>query len=167
MELERARVIADRVTAELAPYCTKLQIAGSIRRQRPYVHDIDMVCIPSNQGHFVAALQGLGKIKVGGQKLIRVTMPESELDCYIATPETWATLLLIRTGSVRHNIRLCTLARQKGMKLHADGSGLYRYTPKNSLFSAIGSDKDRIAGNTEHSIFAALGLKYKAPQERE
>jgi len=160
MELKIAEPIAERVKASLAPLCARIEIAGSIRRKRPFVHDIDMVCIPSNQGQFLYALQQLGRIKMGGQKLIRCEMPEIVLDVYIATPETWATLLLIRTGSAKHNIMLCSLAKRNGMKLHADGSGLFRFTDCEGTES-------REAGDTEESIFEALGMEYKMPEQRE
>jgi DNA polymerase (family 10) len=153
MNLLSALVAADFVKGELSPYCDRIEIAGSIRRKKPWVNDIDIVCIPNNQGGFVYQLQKLGRIKVSGQKLIRCDLPNITLDIYIATPDIWATLLLIRTGSKEHNIKLCTLARQQGMHLHADGSGLTR-------------NGDRIAGDTEESIFASLGIPYKQPEER-
>jgi len=161
MELDRAERIADMIKAKLAPCCERIEVAGSIRRRRPFVHDIDIVLIPSNQGQLAVKLQELGKLKMGGQKLIRVEMPSGiMLDVYIATPQTWATLLLIRTGSARHNIHLCTLARRQGRILKADGSGLF------DLTDCQGSES-RVAGDTEESIFEALGLKYKKPEERE
>ncbi|MBN1366607.1 MAG: hypothetical protein JW967_01600 [Dehalococcoidales bacterium] len=93
--------------------------------------------------------------------IIQAPVNRYSVDFYIATPETWATLLLIRTGSREHNIKLCSLARQKGMKLHADGSGLFRV-------SLLESEPDeRIAGDTEDSIFKALGLPYQEPEERK
>jgi DNA polymerase (family 10) len=165
MELLKARRIAEEIKEKLAPYCSKIEIAGSIRRRRPVVNDIDIVCIPSSQGKFAATLQELGKIKVGGSKVIRVGMGFTrgiDLDIYIATPETWATLLLIRTGSTRNNVRLCTLARQKGMVLHADGSGLFKIVAQ-----GCEGKEERIAGDTEESIFETLGLKHKEPWERE
>jgi len=160
MKLEKAKDIARGVVEKLSPVCERIEVTGSIRRGRPFVHDIDMVCIPNNQGQFIYALQQLGKIKMGGQKLIRCEMPEIVLDVYVATPETWATLLLIRTGSAKHNIKLCTIAKNKGMKLHADGSGLFRFTD-------CQGGESRIAGDTEESIFKALGLDYVAPPKRE
>lgn len=105
----------------------------------------------------------MGKIKQGGQKLIRVEPndhPGLAYDIYVARPETWATLLLIRTGSAKHNIILCKLARQKSMVLHADGSGLFH------LVDCEGRES-RAAGDTEESIFLALGLKFRRPDERE
>lgn len=160
MELAKAREIADGVVKKLAPFCQRIEIAGSIRRQRPFVHDIDLVLIPSHQGQLLAALQSLGKITMGGQKLIRVDLPGIMLDIYVAEPRTWATLLLIRTGSKAHNIRLCARAKSKGMVLHADGSGLYALTDCEGNVS-------RIAGDTEESIFAELGLPYLPPEKRE
>jgi len=164
MELEQAQKIANQVIQTLKPYCERIEVADSIRRKRPFCHDIDIVAIPSNQGQFIGALRALGPFKVGGSSIIRCAMPTGvELDIYIATPETWATLLLIRTGSAKHNIMLCKFARQKNMKLHADGSGLF-------LLVAEGCERmneERIAGDTEESIFEALGMKYKRPEERE
>ena len=148
---------------KLSPYCDRIQVAGSIRRRRPFPRDIDIVCIPSNQGQFITALRALGPFKIGGAAIIRVAMPTGvELDVYIAEAKTWATLLLIRTGSAGHNIRLCSKAKQLRMKLHADGSGLFQ-------LNAPGSDGEevRIAGDTEQSIFAALGLPYIQPEQRE
>lgn len=165
MELSKAQVIAEEVKTKLKPFCERIEIAGSIRRKRPEVHDIDLVCQPSSMGQFYYALMQLGHVamggkKVGDNKLFRVILPGNvSLDVYIATPETWATLLLIRTGSREHNIKLCSLAKNNGMKLHADGSGLFRFTDCEGTES-------RIAGDTEESIFAALGLPYKRPEER-
>lgn len=169
MELERALTVANRAIEKLKPYCDKIEIAGSIRRRRPFVHDIDLVCIPSNQGQFITQLRQLGPFRMGGGKLIRVSNPGLELDVYIATPEIWATLLLIRTGSKAHNIKLCKLALNQSMRLHADGSGLFRLGGMVATDDAAdGSQEEtRIAGDTEESIFEALGLPFKRPEERE
>jgi DNA polymerase/3'-5' exonuclease PolX len=165
MELQRAQQIASQVKDHLAPACERIEIAGSIRRRRPFVNDIDIVAIPSTPGQFIAALCALGPFKVGGQKLLRVNYHPIDLDVYVSTPETWATLLLIRTGSAAHNIGMCKLARQEGMYLHADGTGLFKANNPNPIRE--NSDWQRIAGDTEESIFAALGLQYKKPEERE
>ncbi len=162
MELEKAKQIAAQVVDSLRSYSERITVAGSIRRQKPFVHDVDIVAIPNNQGQFIAALQSLGKITMGGQKLIRCQHPEIMLDVYIAEPSTWATLLLIRTGSAKHNIMLCTRAKAQNMKLHADGSGLFNVSNDEQQ-----EYEERIAGDTEQSIFEALGLPYKEPRLRE
>ena len=169
MLLEQAKRIADEVISKLRPHCERIEVAGSIRRGKSWVRDIDLVCIPISQGQFIAALRQLGPFKVGGQSIIRVDYHGASLDVYIAKPETWATLLLIRTGSAAHNVMLCKLAKSKGMKLHADGSGLFRFGGMIATDGAADGSLEeiRIAGDTEESIFTALGLKYKKPEERE
>jgi DNA polymerase (family 10) len=164
MELSQANKIALEIEEQLRPWCSNIAIAGSIRRKKDWVRDIDMVAIPSNQGRFLTVLQSLGRIKMGGGKIIRVGMGFSkgiDLDMYVATPETWATLLLIRTGSTNHNIKLCRLARSKNMVLHADGSGLFKLEAQGCEGVEV-----RIAGDTESSIFENLGLPYLAPEKR-
>jgi DNA polymerase (family 10) len=165
MELLKARAIADDIISQLQPFCSRIEIAGSIRRRKSTVNDIDLVCIPSELGRFLGVLQQLGRIKMGGGKIIRVGMGFTrgiDLDLYIATPENWATLLLIRTGSAEHNVRLCSRAKRNGMKLHADGSGLFKIEAQGCEGVEV-----RIAGDTEESIFAALGIPYEAPEKRD
>ena len=169
MKLETAEKLAYEIVGKLTDFCTQIEVAGSVRRRKGWVNDIDIVAVPSNQGQFAYQLAQFGKLKVGGQKIIRVAHPGITLDVYIATPETWATLLLIRTGSNEHNIMLCKRALQMGMKLHADGSGLFRLGGMVATEDAADGnfDETRIAGDTELSIFEALGMKYKKPWERD
>ncbi|MBA7541791.1 hypothetical protein ES705_34107 [subsurface metagenome] len=96
----------------------------------------------------------MGPAKVSGQKILRVTVGDVPVDIYVASEEIWATLLLIRTGSKESNIRLCTLAQKRGWRLAASGDGLFD------------ENGQRIAGDTEASIFEALGLAYQRPEER-
>jgi DNA polymerase/3'-5' exonuclease PolX len=167
MELKTAQTIAETVKTLLTPCCERIEVAGSIRRQRPFVHDIDIVLIPANQGQLAYALQSLGTMKAKGQKIIRIDPSRYgvALDIYVAAPQTWATLLLIRTGSKNHNIRLCTLAKRNGMTLKADGSGLFKIAPNQTEYE--NAEDERVAGDTEESIFKALGLAYVEPEKRE
>lgn len=159
MELKVAQTIAESVVRQIEPYCEKVvEIAGSIRRRRPFPRDIDLVLIPRDRAMLDYVLMSLskdGKMKMSGPKIARGTMKESDLDVYFATEETWATLLLIRTGSKKSNIRLATAAKDKGWRLAASGDG---------LFNEVG---ERIAGDTEQSIFESLGLPYLEPWERD
>jgi len=155
MELERAQKIASEVVKRLSPYCSKIQVAGSIRRKKPMVQDIDLVLIPSDPWNLNVELKKLGQVKVSGQKMMQVMMGSTQLDIYFADENTWATLLLIRTGSAENNIRLASKAKKQGWHLAASGEG---------LFDATGV---RIAGDTEYSIYKALGLTWQLPEERE
>jgi len=158
ISLESARKVAEGLVSELRSDCHKIEVAGSVRRRRPRVHDIDIVAIPKDFWNFYHHLRALGTLTMSGQKIMRVTVPSSvgplPVDCYVATPETWATLLLIRTGSAEHNIRLASRAKDRGWRLAASGDGLFN------------EKGERIAGDSELSIFNALGLPYKEPWER-
>jgi DNA polymerase (family 10) len=129
-------------------------VVGSVRRERPVVHDIDIVLEVENPLDFQLAMNQFGAPLMNGPKIKRVNYKGQMVDIYLANEETWATLVLIRTGSKEHNKKLCYTAQTLGMKLAASGDGLF--------------DKDgkRIAGDTEASIFEALGVPYKVPQYR-
>jgi len=161
MELERAQKIASEVIKRLAPYCKKkadgnayIEVAGSIRRKAPNPKDIDLVLIPSDLWNLQHEIMGMGQVRMSGMKIMRVMVGIVQVDLYIASPETWATLLLIRTGSAVNNIRLATLAKKRGWHLAASGEGLFN------------ENGQRIAGDSEQSIYEALGLPYQAPEER-
>lgn len=157
---ESAQRTAHAVIEHLAPYCKKdrIEIAGSLRRRRPWVHDIDIVLIPGDSWNLyqeILALCRPFKPKPDGPKIKSFTVGIIPVDLYIADEKTWATLLLIRTGSKSNNIRLCNKALEKGWQLKADGSGLFNEA------------EQRIAGDTERSIYQALGVRYQEPWERE
>ena len=175
ISLDVANEEADSFLGALSNFCERAEIAGSIRRKRPYVHDIDLVVIPRfieresyllfSTGELVSLLEekltemeksSYISLLANGDRMKRVLLRTADIpiDLYIATPENWSTLLLIRTGSREHNIYMCSLAKRLGMQLKADGSGLFR-------------DGEIIAGNSEESIFQALGLNYIDPKARE
>jgi len=154
MELERAKTIANEVIKRLSPYCQRIEVAGSVRRQKAVVNDIDIVLVPSDLWNLSQEVMGLGPSKVSGDKLKRINHNGVQVDLYYASQETWATLLLIRTGSKENNIRLATLAKKRGGHLAANGNG---------LFNEVGR---RVAGDSEESIYEALSLPYQQPWER-
>ena len=76
-----------------------------------------------------------------------------QIDFYRATEQTFGTQELIRTGSAGHNVWLASYALSKGFRLKYS-EGLLK-------------DKVVVAGETEESIFKALGLPCPKPEERE
>ena len=171
MELLIAELIAEEVVKMLLPHCERIAVAGSIRRCRPVVNDVDLVLIPNDRNAIAGVLGKLGRVERSGMQQARVEMPVRMMrkpgegitevfqgaigvDVYYATPDNFATLLLIRTGSKGNNIRLCTLARKRGWHLAANGDG---------LFNGRG---ERVAGDTEKSIYQALGIPWQEPWER-
>ena len=50
MKLEKAKAIANEVIERLRPYCSQIMVAGSVRRRKAQVKDIDILLIPANAG---------------------------------------------------------------------------------------------------------------------
>lgn len=147
-------------------------IAGSIRRLRPVIHDIDIVfkphAPPAEELEFRCRLMPRVEVLKWGEKLAAIKYRNVSIDLYFSASaprglsenlpvvsDNFETLLLIRTGSVANNIRLATIAKRKGWKLHASGDGLFNEEGK------------RIAGDSERSIYNALGVSWQEPWERE
>ena len=152
--LERAEKIAEAVVKRLAPYCKKIEVAGSVRRRKEWVNDVDICLIPLDPWNLHQEILRLGQVRMSGNKIRRVMVGGTQVDLYFADEQTWATLLLIRTGSAENNIRLCSRAKKKGWHLAASGDGLFN------------EREERIAGDSEQSIYQALGLSYQKPEER-
>jgi DNA polymerase (family 10) len=167
---EVARAVARKIVEELRPACDRIEIAGSLRRGNPVVHDIDLVLLPKTLseefslggstpleallGHLVergslASVRGRDKVKC-----FVATKTGIPIDLYVARQETWATLLLIRTGSKEHNIRLAQRAKELGMKLRASGDGI-----EDGHGNVLKVD-------AEEDVFRILGLPYLVPEDR-
>lgn len=156
MDLEQARSLGNEIVDKLKPLCSRIEVVGSIRRNKPLCRDVDIVLIPDRgcQGRLALALRDLGPVIKSGPLIHSCLYRGQQADIYIATEQTWWTLMLIRTGSKEHNIKLCSRAKAMGMKLHADGSGLTR------------ADGTLIVPSSEQDIFTILKLPYKRPEER-
>ena len=150
--MEQAEKLAEQFIHEIADYCEKIQIVGSIRRRKTECRDIDLVLLakPEQLWNFTLKLKRISKINVDGKQVKRVIYKGEQFDLYFATPETWGALILIRTGSAGHNIKLSKRALTMGMKLTHHG------LTKNG----------EIIASTEKGIFEALGLSYVEPQQR-
>ena len=134
----------------------RAEIAGSVRRQRETVGDIDLVAASRTPAAAVRQLVRAGGYKellVSGATSARLMLDEGvQLDVRVVMPESFGSAWLHLTGSRQHNIALRRLARQRGMLL------------SEYALSRFGR---RIAGLTEESIFQALGLPWTDPRQRE
>ena len=150
-KLYLARQIADEIRHELLPYCVRAEIAGSIRRQKPLVGDIEIVAIPKpyGVGLFESGIASVVNrwVKVKGDLPCKYTqriLPEGiKLDLFFATPENWGTIFAIRTGSAEfsHEVLASTWAsqgfRSKGGILKRKGID-YKVQEERDLFSLLG-----------------------------
>jgi DNA polymerase/3'-5' exonuclease PolX len=153
MQLEEGERIAGEFLKEIEPLCSKVMVCGSIRRRKRAVNDIDIVAIPKSRIDLIEHLKCTMPYTKAGAKLIEVTFQEEQIDVYIADESTFETLVLIRTGSAEHNVRLCSLAKGRGWQLKANGKGL-----------VDGSGK--LITNNEKGILEALLGKYVEPEDR-
>lgn len=136
MKLEKAKTIAEEFIKENNHKYERIEVVGSIRRNKPEVKDIDLIAIPKYPEK---------------KKLIRLNYMGIQVDIYLAIEENWEVLKLIRTGSAKHNRMLCFKALSRGWKLKAGGEGLI--TPDKTY-------------TTERGILEALLGKYVEPEER-
>jgi DNA polymerase/3'-5' exonuclease PolX len=161
LDLKEAERIAAQVKAAIEPLCERLEVAGSIRRQKSNVHDIDFVVVTKNDAEWQKINEKLKKLKAkpncSGNSVIKAFLPCTnglfQVDFYRAKPETFGILLLVRTGSAEHNVWLAGCAISKGLRIKYS-EGLIK-------------DNSTIAGETETSVFEALGLSCPLPCERE
>ena len=118
MKLADAQKMAREILEILLPLCERIEVAGSVRRKKAEVHDVDIVLIPKPLVDIVGILQSKleAKLEKRGSRIISLKINEIGLDLNLATKETFTPLLLFRTGSWRHNMKLATKAKRMGVK---------------------------------------------------
>lgn len=111
MNEEVARRIALKYLNILKPFCQRIEIAGSIRREKPEVGDIEIVCIPQDLTGFSVEVNKLQKVKgePTGKYTQRILLEGISLDLFIANEKNWGLIFAIRTGSAdfSHKILAC------------------------------------------------------------
>lgn len=168
-----ALVVATNVESELLLACDRILLAGSARRQRPFVHDLDFVVIP--QGKLIKDKNGKavplsgqnrwfdiprivkeflnGSIINQGPNIFTAEVEGIQIDINRATEETWAILSTVKTGPVDFNIQLCNRAQKLGMKLSP-----YVGILKGGALLPLASEED---------VFKTLDLPFIEPHRRD
>lgn len=170
LPLETALLYANDIVNELSPLCERIEIAGSIRRKKDEVGDIEIVAIPNcKMDMFGEVISGdhelnyyewekLGKLVKNGNKFKQVTLYRGiSLDLFIVTPPAqWGVIFTIRTGSADFSHRLVTSKRQGGMmpsNLRVEGG-------------AIWSNNHIIETPEEQDVFDLIGVPFIDPELR-
>jgi DNA polymerase (family X) len=174
MELIKAREIAEELKRSLGPACERIEIAGSIRRQKPDVGDIELLIIPKYGGlmgevnrldqEIVDLMLGrvldyrlnkLGRRVYGPKNKLMVHVPSGVgVDIFSTDELCWHVSLVVRTGGKVTNQRIAMAAIKKGWHLQAYGAG----------FSTPDGD---VVCKSERDVFEAVGLPYLPPERRE
>ncbi|MFD4950775.1 MULTISPECIES: DNA polymerase/3'-5' exonuclease PolX [unclassified Streptomyces] len=158
--LGTATEAAEDVVAELSRItgCAQCAYAGSLRRMRETVGDIDVLVAAERSAPFMDALTELPStaevIAHGAKKTSIRTDTGVQVDLRVVRPDSWGAALQYFTGSKGHNIRTRTIAVHLGLKLSEYG-----------LFDA--ESGERVASRSEEDVYARLGLPWIPPTLRE
>ncbi|MFI2609287.1 DNA polymerase/3'-5' exonuclease PolX [Kitasatospora sp. NPDC018619] len=158
--LDTATELAEQLVAALTavPGCTRCAYAGSLRRMRETVGDVDLLATAEESAPLMAALTGLPYVAEvigsGSTKTSVRTTEGVQVDLRVLPEEDWGAALVYFTGSKAHNIKLRTMAVRAGLKLSEYG-----------LFEVDGGAK--VVSESEEEVYAALGLPWIPPTLRE
>jgi DNA polymerase (family 10) len=153
-----AMAAAEGVVAELRKIAgvKQIEIAGSLRRRRETIGDIDILVDADNgaivMDTFIAGDDVSEVLAHGSTKSAIRTKAGLQIDLRIVPTESYGAGLQYFTGSVDHNVNLRTIGVKMGLRLNE--YGLYK-------------DEEQIAGSDEVGIYDALGLTYVPPELRE
>ena len=155
MLLPEAEGVFERLTAYYSGLGIPIAMAGSLRRGKETVGDLDLLSTDPRATGALEKYPGATQKLESGPRRASVKLESGvQVDVrYFREDESGAAMVYF-TGSKDHNIALRTLAMEKGWKLNEYG-----------LFDAKGGG--RLAGRTEEEIYAKLGLSYVAPELRE
>ncbi|HLJ57558.1 MAG TPA: DNA polymerase/3'-5' exonuclease PolX [Chthonomonadaceae bacterium] len=151
----------ERLAAELAarPEVVRAEAAGSARRHRDTVGDLDIVVAtndPAATEKAVAGLSGVTEVMESGRaKVAAMTDIGMHLDVRLGRPEDFGALLHHFSSGQAHNIALRELAESMGLKINEYG-----------VFDAK-TGAERFQGEDEAQVYTALGLPYIEPELRE
>jgi DNA polymerase IV (family X) len=150
--------LAEEITHEIGkiPGVGRTIAAGSLRRMKETIGDIDVLTVTSNGEQVVKAFTELPFIKeviaAGDTKGSVISKNGIQIDLRVVEPDSYGAALLYFTGSQAHTVKLRTIAQRKNLKLNE--YGLFR-------------EDERIAGATEREIYEALDLCWITPEMRE
>ena len=139
-----------------APHISKVEIAGSYRRHRETVADLDVLAIARNGKAIIDHFIHYGEvIEIVSQGTTRATVrlhSGIQVDLRVVPAASYGSALLYLTGSKSHNISLRKIALEKKLKINE--YGLFR-------------GKTSIAGKSEAEMYKQIGLRYIEPELRE
>ena len=138
------------------PGVQKVTVAGSMRRMRETVADLDILVAAGPRSPVMERFVGYDEVKevlARGETRASVKLKSGlQVDLRRVLPESYGAALHYFTGSKAHNIAVRRLGQARGLKINE--YGVFRR-------------ESRLAGETEESVFAAVGLPWIPPELRE
>ena len=175
--------LAERVVEELRPFCSRIELAGSLHRRVEQVGDIEIVAIPKTRQEEKKSPQGLlfpddkpvmhdinclwqylesveseGKLTFAkrGPKYRQFTYRGNQVDLFTATPENWGWIYLIRTGSKEFSHHMATSLRKNGL---SSREGRIVRVVRDTVFATIDTPEER-------DVFRVAGQTWRDPYSR-
>ena len=169
MRLDRAEELTEALIGMLGstPGVDSIEPAGSFRRRKESIGDLDLLAETSHPGPLMDAFTGFGLVDSivnrGGHKAAVRLQRGPQVDLMVMPPGEAGTYRIHFTGSKEHNVRLRAMARDQGWSLSEKG------------FLRIGDDGSPLTGAeaelrtfaTESDAYAFLGLPFISPELRE
>ena len=145
------------------PAIVDLEIAGSLRRRRETVKDVDFIAVPRDLAeapavmeHFVS-WEGVEDVLAKGETKSSVRLIGGiQADLRVVDGDAFPATLQYFTGSKEHNTTLRALAKERGLKLNEYG-----------LFAVEGDRETKVECRDEAAIYSELGLEWIPPELRE
>jgi DNA polymerase (family 10) len=160
MPLGTALTLAEAILARLRdlPQVDQIEAAGSLRRMKETVKDIDILVTSKEPPRVMDVFVGLpnvAEVLAHGETKSSIRLRENiAVDLRVVEPDCFGAALQYFTGSKQHNIRVRELAQRKGLKV--------------SEYGVFNEKADRrIAGKTEAEVYKAVGLPFIPPELRE
>jgi DNA polymerase (family X) len=157
-KLAVAAQYADALVAYLreVPGVREVVAAGSFRRMRETVGDLDLLVTAAAASEVAVRFTQYPEVREvlarGATRSSVVLKSGLQVDLRVVRPESFGAALHYFTGSKAHNIAVRRIAQERGLKLNE--YGVFR-------------GERRVAGDTEASVFAAVGLPWIPPELRE
>ncbi|WP_363467441.1 DNA polymerase/3'-5' exonuclease PolX [Halogeometricum borinquense] len=167
--LGNARPLADDVLAYLreADTVQAAEVAGSIRRWRDTIGDVDVLVAAESGDSVVETFTdwpAANTVIEAGPSKASVRSSGIRVDLRVVVPEEFGAALQYFTGSKDHNVALRNIAIEKDLKMNEYGVFDVSNVEDPETDQRAG---EKIAGETEESMYEALGLPFIPPELRE
>lgn len=170
--LDEAEELVAGVLAHMegAPGVERIEVAGSLRRRKETIGDVDLLAQCEGDGtpvveHFVAYPEAARAEAAGPTKGSIVLRSGLEVDLRVVPKRSFGAALVYFTGSKDHNVNLRTRAVRDGLRVNE--WGVFRVPEGADADALARAEGRRVAGETEEEVYRALGMRWIPPELRE
>jgi DNA polymerase (family X) len=151
------------------PEFERLEVAGSYRRRKETIGDIDLLAVASQPVPVMERFRGYPQVdkilNAGDTKSTVVLGSGLQVDLRVVPAECYGAALVYFTGSKEHNVKLRRRAVEKGLRISE--YGVFR-SEREQASGDVGSvEGECIAGREEADVYATVGLPWIPPELRE